>query len=70
MATQGDMVLDYATPVLRRGPLLRRSLYCVSLPMIAVGVVLSQGPGDRLWAAVVVGIGALLLGMALPLSAK
>ena len=62
--------LNYETPLPTRRPpgsLRRRILYCISLPLIVLGLAMSQSPGDRETAAVIAAFGALLLGFALPL---
>jgi hypothetical protein len=62
--------LNYETPRPTRPPpgsLRRRVLYCISLPLIVLGLAMSQGAGDREVAAVIAAFGALLLGFALPL---
>jgi hypothetical protein len=71
MSSDQKHTLDYATPPARhRAPRRQRVLYCVSLPLIAFGFATALGAGDQLLGAIIMSVGALLLGLALPVGSE
>jgi hypothetical protein len=41
-------------------------MYCISLPLMCFGLCTALGPSDRLLGAIIMAVGGLLLGIALP----